>query len=428
MNTALRKPLGWLVHTGWLLLLAATLLPAQAVASVAGRVVFVSGTAQRQAAQGPAQALQLGDTVSVGDAIHTQTNGYVHLRMVDDGFVALRPGSRLRIGAYQYNAGQPQASRIRLDLDEGRSRVVSGQGGQAAKQHYRFNTPLAAIGLRGTDYTVFANADTAQVSVAQGAVVVSPYRGACSPDELGPCHTPWAMELDAATPHAYLELTRQNPEPRLVPQPTQPAHPDTLPPGAADTRQFTPEARAASVLATPQPVIVPLYPSTPTTQWGRWSDIVAQQPAGSPAVGQVFKPEEHTILATNPVFVLLAPKGTGSHLPQQGSATFKLAAAEAYVLQQGTATPGKVLGGTLQVDFAQNTFGTQVQVQTAHAGLEHVNAAGTFNRYGQLQANPAQSNAQVAGALLGTGTQAAYLFDKPLAGGAQLLGATQWGR
>ena len=457
---------------------APTPAPAQAPASaavgqVAGHVAFVHGGATRQTGQGgAAQPLTTGQPVYVGDRIQTAAGAYVHLRMIDQAFVALRPQSQLAIHTYDYAAPQPQASRIRLDLQQGRSRVVSGKGGQAAKQNYRFNTPIAAIGLRGTDYTVEATATATRVAVAQGVVVVSPFLDGCLAEQLGPCNTRWARDLKAGIPHAYLEVTATDPQPKLVQPPADKSKPGTDPakdpakdsataPHAQDSAAPAVEAttRATSLLAqaqgsavdpgsasgnappsAPPPPPLPRYPQPPSdgaatpgatplvAQWGRWSSIVAQQPDGSPSIASAFGGSDYTVLATNDAFALFMPRNTSTLLPTQGQASFTLKAGEAYLSQSGSLSPATVTQGQLDVNFAQRSYTTQVQVGLGAASPESIRSAGAITAYGQLKPDAAQSNATIAGWVINHGNEAAYLFDKSLANGGRLLGATQWGR
>ena len=46
----------------------------------------------------------------------------------------------------------PSDSQVKLNLIEGTARAVSGEAAKAAKERFRLNTPIAAIGVRGTDY------------------------------------------------------------------------------------------------------------------------------------------------------------------------------------------------------------------------------------------------------------------------------------
>ena len=62
-----------------------------------GKITFSLGTTQRHAADGTQAASQAGVALHEGDRLVTGADGWLHLRMVDDAFVALRPGSTLRI-------------------------------------------------------------------------------------------------------------------------------------------------------------------------------------------------------------------------------------------------------------------------------------------------------------------------------------------
>ena len=199
-------------------------------ATVVGRVVFLAGTAQALSTQGAVRALADGDGILAGEQVVTAADSYVHLRMIDQAFVAVRPQSRLSIELYEYDAQKPAASRIRLSLERGNTRTVSGKGGEAARQGYRFNTPMAAIGLRGTDYTVAALDDATRVSVTRGAVAVTPLGNGCQADALGPCAGPSTRELSANMAHAYLEVNALSRTPQLV----RPSQGQSLePPGGA---------------------------------------------------------------------------------------------------------------------------------------------------------------------------------------------------
>jgi hypothetical protein len=386
---------------------------------VAGHVAFISGAVQTTNPQLTSRTLQNGAPVYVGDQINTQANSHLHLRMVDNAFVALRPASRLTIETYDYNPAQPQASRIRMDLQHGTSRAVSGQGGQAAKHQYRFNTPLAAIGLRGTDYTVIAGADTTRVSVVQGGVIVSPFTADCTSAQLGPCNNPLARELRAGSPVAYLEV-KANATPSVNVIPATPRTPgpssdatvkdNLLLTAAIDRTAFLPADTKAQA------------------RWGRWSSLVQAQPAGSGSVNQVLGAMgAFTVVATNNAFALAHPTSVASLLPEQGRVNFSMVAAEAYLQDKGQFIPAQVKTGTLQMDFAQNSFNTQLSVLTP-GNVETIQAQGTVDRYGRMQSVATPGSAQLQGIVLNKGLEATYLFDKAISAGGHISGAAQWAR
>lgn len=404
----------------------------------AGKVVFVSGPAQLVGPNGQQRSVAVGAEIRQGEQVVTGPDAYVHLRMVDNGFVAVRPQSRLVIELYEYQATNPSASRIKLQLDSGNTRTVSGKGGEAAKQNYRFNTPMAAIGLRGTDYTVVSSPDATRVSVSRGAVAVTPLGEGCIAAALGPCATPTTRELHAAISHAYLEVSAGARVPVLVKPEQDPQGGGSQNPAGrpeepkaeaasdlklADSKdaasQVTADRVTASLGTTPE---APLPPPAAQLVWGRWSTY-AQGP-GAPALASLLEGRE--IMVGNQVFGLLRQSGPTISLPTQGSFDFKLAGSEAYSVSGSTLNPAQVLGGTFTIDFLRRGFSTQLAVSHAE-GLEQLHAQGAVQWQGFLIADRGRSNMNLSGAVANGGAEAAYLFDKSLTSGG-LLGAVRWVR
>ncbi len=430
----------------------------------AGSVVFVSGPAQLVAADGTRTALQVGAQVRQGDQVMTGKDAYVHVRMIDNAFVAVRPESKFAVELYEYDSANPAASRIKLNLHNGNARTVSGKGGEAAKQNYRFNTPMAAIGLRGTDYTVVSSSDATRVSVSRGAVAVTPLGSGCSSGTLGPCTTGSTRELNASLSHAYLEVSARSVAPVLV-RPEQDPHGGThqnpvnrpdepraevKPEVKIDEAKDTANQVVAELLAgglggaapapapapatpmppAPAPAPVPIEtqppppPPAPQYVWGRWSTYA--KGSGSPAMAELLAAGNREILYGNSVFGLLRNGALPSDIPTQGTFSFELANSEAYTLAKGQLTPAQVTGGTFGVNFSQRTFNTTLSVTHAQ-GVEQLNAAGKVQFQGLMQSDSSQSNMNLSGAVAASGKEAAYIFDKQLSSGG-LLGAVRWVR
>ena len=160
------------------------LLLAQAAAAqapvVVGETTLVIGQAQIINANGKSIPVTRGSVIQVGDVIQTEIGGHVHLRFVDGGRVSVRPSSRLQVENYTHSAQQPQLSAIKFTLQEGVVRSITGSWGESARERFRLNTPLAAIGVKGTDFIVRANADATAATVFSGAIAVAPLQGSCT--------------------------------------------------------------------------------------------------------------------------------------------------------------------------------------------------------------------------------------------------------
>ncbi|GGY08058.1 FecR family protein [Pseudoduganella dura] len=184
-----------------------------AFAAEAGRVVFVTGKADIAE-----KAATLNAAVQEGDEIVTGSDGYVYIKTIDNGFFILRPNSRARVAAYHIDNNDPASNRVKLELKNGVARAISGQGVKAARQNFRFNTPVAAIGVRGTDFIVFTDEHTSRVSVISGGVVVTGFGGTCTAEGAGPCEGTASRELFAGQA-GLLQIQRGENVPQLLNNP-----------------------------------------------------------------------------------------------------------------------------------------------------------------------------------------------------------------
>jgi hypothetical protein len=121
---------------------------------VVGQVSLLIGAARVIHIDGSSEPLRRGASILVGDRVETSANGHVHLRFIDNGSVSVRPDSVLEVQAYRYDADRPQLNEVRLRVEQGTTRAISGAATELDKTRFRLNTPIAAIGVRGTDFIV----------------------------------------------------------------------------------------------------------------------------------------------------------------------------------------------------------------------------------------------------------------------------------
>jgi hypothetical protein len=181
-----------------------------------GSVSFLIGKATLLR-QGVSMAVTQGSTLQVGDDLVTQDNGHIHVRFVDGAMVSLRPSSLLKIKAYRFDPQNPSNSEVRFELEQGVVRAISGQAAESAKDKFRLNTPLAAIGVKGTDFVVEATKARVNAIVNQGAIVLAPFDAQCLASSTGPCATAFAKELTAALKGMALTYSMSMPSPQLLP-------------------------------------------------------------------------------------------------------------------------------------------------------------------------------------------------------------------
>ncbi|MCX7178120.1 MAG: FecR family protein [Proteobacteria bacterium] len=453
-----------------------------AFAGEAGRIVFSVG--QAHLAERPAA---LGDAVQEGNVIVTGTDGYVYIKTIDSGFLILRPNTKARITAYHVDQQNPANTRIKLELLSGVARSISGLAVKQARQNFRFNTPVAAIGVRGTDFTVFTDQQTSRVTVISGGVVVSGFEGACTPEGTGPCEGGASRELFAGQTNQLLQIQKGQAAPKLM-HGNVPA-PDVLAPPRNDepvSKAITPgmapltanevsldPQKTKTLLAvenlpaavTPPPVVVvppvvvapppvvvappplaiekppevvvlppPVVPpvvelqrSPPEILWGRW-ESVAGLAADSEALAKLKNGsyDPGRIVGS---FVIARLSKSELVLPQEGKASFGLVRSEAYISAAGKApVAATIQDSSLNVDFASRGFTTNLTVVAPGAQVD-IQAQGSVTYKGELVGDPARSNASIIGYLGDVAArEAGYVFKSTDTPTLSAFGATKWSR
>jgi hypothetical protein len=117
-------------------------------ARVAARVVIADGDALLYDRAGALRSARVGDRIHEGDRLLTGVDGELHLAMGDGGYIAVRPGTEMRIDLFKAEGGP--ADRSEISLIKGSFRTVTGWIGSTGAALIR--TFDATIGIRGTDH------------------------------------------------------------------------------------------------------------------------------------------------------------------------------------------------------------------------------------------------------------------------------------
>lgn len=432
-----------------------------AFAGQAGQVIFVVG--QVQLAGHPA-ALDLA--VQEGDELSTGADGYIYVKTIDNGFLILRPNSKARIVAYHVDQQNPANTRVKLELDSGVARSISGQAVKQARQNFRFNTPVAAIGVRGTDFTVFTDAQTSRVAVMSGGVIVSGFAGACGPEGGGPCEGSASRELFAGQTGILLQVQRGQRIPQLLHNPA--LVPDHVAPPRADEpvgkvsgaaalpstevnldaqkNDNLPKLAVSAPAPAPAPAPVPapnlpvvvvpppsplpvkvIAKSPPEVLWGRFQAIAGVAGPDPQFLGKLdggtYAPA--MIVGSHAIARL---KDATFVLPHEGQVSFALTASDVLMQKTGqTAVAASVESPHLDINFGSRTFSTSLTAVTPDQRVP-VAAKGDVTLTGSLVSN-SLSDSLVRGYLGGAGAgEAGYIFKNTSAPGVTVTGATAWSR
>ncbi len=122
-----------------------------AAADAAGTVVLAKGTVSAQLGSAEARSVDKNAEVFVGDTITTATKSYAVIRFSDGGKVTVRPDSVLVIDAYAFGGSNDGTA---LNLVKGGLRALTGAIAKTNPDAYRVNTPVATLGVRGTEFDI----------------------------------------------------------------------------------------------------------------------------------------------------------------------------------------------------------------------------------------------------------------------------------
>lgn len=135
-----------------------------AVADTAGVIQFVAGDVKLVAAAGSERAARKGVLINVGDTLLTATGGLAQLKMGDGAIVVVQPESRLTVAEFHYAGREDGTEKVHYRLERGGFRAVTGAIGRTHKKNYLIETPIAHMGVRGTDHETYYFPVTGPVS------------------------------------------------------------------------------------------------------------------------------------------------------------------------------------------------------------------------------------------------------------------------
>ena len=436
------------------LVLLGSSLPAWANGPAVGQVSLLIGEARVVRADGSRETLRRGAAIQVGDRVETSANGHVHVRFIDNAAVSVRPESILEVQAYRFDAQQPQHNEVRLRVEQGTSRSISGAATEVDKTRFRLNTPIAAIGVRGTDFIVQTDPTGVRATVSDGAIVIGALSAGCTAAALGPCGTEDARLLTADMGRVMAEVRTADRVARIVPvagaAATLAAHRAEDHVSARSSAEAA--ARSAGLLAA-EPTAAALLRGNDRTAadvltiaaanvpdlnrapdvngrlvWGRWTinPIVDDKLSLAYSVAASGR---HITVADELVGLWRtndpsSPKGLLSDR-LDAKVDFRLSRASASFAVDGRTELASVDGGTLSLDFARRTFATALGLSSTTAGKAELRMAGDVRSDGTFALKDVDQ--RIAGAVSLDGKEAGYLFERS-AGGGLFKGKTLWGQ
>ena len=100
---------------------------------------------------GQQRSLTKGMEINQGDTIITEA-GRTQIRFSDGGYISLQPNTEFKVDEYSYEGKTDGSEKGFFSLVKGGLRAITGAVGRVNKTAYRVNTPVATIGIRGTEF------------------------------------------------------------------------------------------------------------------------------------------------------------------------------------------------------------------------------------------------------------------------------------
>jgi len=106
---------------------------------------------------GVERSMTQGDSVYVEDQVTTGDRSFAILQFIDGAKVTVRPNSKIMIEQYVFNGGDEDAATLNLMV--GGLRIITGAMAKTKPESYKLKTPVALMGVRGTEFAVMLCGD-----------------------------------------------------------------------------------------------------------------------------------------------------------------------------------------------------------------------------------------------------------------------------
>jgi len=230
----------FLIYTlGFQVCIAATPLP-----SPVGRVVWVKGHLKAVMANKEERLLQRKSIIYLHDTLITDAKSQAQIGFVDQTLMTFRENTRFEVSKFNYNKAAEKTGKSVMNLIEGGFRTITGAVASNHPDNYAVNTPVATIGVRGTEYQIYFHKFQLYVGFYHGRVCITGGKSNgkdCSSDKKnkqsnisktvclskehpyayvnGPCSNPQFLAKKPSTLGKDLLVVHENIEPFELPPP-----------------------------------------------------------------------------------------------------------------------------------------------------------------------------------------------------------------
>jgi hypothetical protein len=154
-------------HAQLLIAFILTVFPLTSWAESIGRVVLIQGhpIVERE---GQHLLLKRNDALFTKDTVITPIGSKVLFRLKDRSTISLAENTQFTLTQYDYKDGS-EKSTARFNMLKGAFRTLTGKIGKQKEPHFEIHTPVATIGVRGTEFWGgFIFSDSLDVTMLEG--------------------------------------------------------------------------------------------------------------------------------------------------------------------------------------------------------------------------------------------------------------------
>jgi hypothetical protein len=171
-------------------------------ATPVGRVVWVKGDSFKALTNNKERVLKKMSVIYLHDRLTTNGQTTAEIVFTDNTLIVFNPTTIFTVDNYSYNAskGKGSVGKSVMSVIEGGFRTITGLIAKKNPPDYSMNTPVATIGVRGTDYRVQLKGGELFIGFNEGKPCV---KSKDNPSEL--C-------LDSKTPYAKVASANAPPQ------------------------------------------------------------------------------------------------------------------------------------------------------------------------------------------------------------------------
>lgn len=150
-----------------------------------GQMIWVKGSVMAAQPGGTPRPLERRSAIFEHDVINTASGSTGEVGFTDTSTIALQQNSQISVDQYSYKPGDTANNKTVTSLVKGGLRTITGLIPKGNPDSYEMKTPVATIGVRGTQYSLYyAHSSGLEVKIDVGKIVATNSGGSMI---LSPC-------------------------------------------------------------------------------------------------------------------------------------------------------------------------------------------------------------------------------------------------